>query len=350
MTHELKDAFLRDPVSTLVFRPGHRHGRRLNVFTRWADVYAAVEKLRGLGALHLEFDDRFAPTRVPAGTWIMNDVLWTHYNSGITPTVVELDDGASIRVIREGPTEEPVLTICGTNMIVRSNRKGPVAPFVGVNLVLSGTRTRIGNSDPLALPMFVATGNNFIAISGTDALGGIGDGEACPAPVIDCAGHFVLIAGGHGFISDNALTDTAGGGSVVVRLLNDGFTGGSFPGQSYDFPALVAGGGTLSLAVQSRDRHLVNARVTATPYDATFNEAVLVDTSALAITVNAPRANPARGERLVVKDVSGNAAAHNITVIGTGGDTVENGAIATNGQAKTWIADGAGTWVHIATS
>ncbi len=342
---------VQSAITTLVFRPADPDGDRLNVFTTWAGVYAAVQALAGRGAIYLEFDDRFGATKIPPGDWTMtNDTIWTHYNSSPTPTVVELEDGARIIMTPAVGSEQRILTIVGTNMTVLSNRQGPIAPFTDTSFVLAGNRTRLGNSSALALPMIVGGGNNFVAIAGTNSLGGIGQGVVCPAPLIDAAGGSILVAGGHGFVSDGAFTTSVPGGVVTLRFLNDGFSGGSFPGQTYCFPALIAGGGTLTWLCQVRDRHLVNATVTATPYAATFNEAVMVDTSAIAITVNAPRANPAKGERLVVKDRTGNAAANNITIAGTGGDTVQNGSIATNGQAKTWISDGAGTWVHIATS
>jgi hypothetical protein len=338
-------------ITTIVFRPGDPDGSRGNVFTTWQEAYDAVTALSGLGAIYLEFDDRFGATKIPAGVWQMtNDTIWTHYNSSPTPTIVELEDGCSIQMVPAVAGEQRILTIVGTNMTVLSNRQGATAPFVDTSFVLAGNRTRLGNSSALALPMIVSGGNNFVAIAGTNSLGGIGQGATCPAPLMDCAGGGFLVAGGHGFVSDNAFTDSVGGGTVTLRFLNDGFCGGSFPGQTYSFPALIAAGGTVNWLCQVRDRHLVNAHVVATPYAATYNELVLVDSSALAITVNAPRANPAKGERLVVKDVTGNAAANNITIAGTGGDTVQNGSITTNGQAKTWVADGAGTWIHIATS
>jgi hypothetical protein len=348
MLDDLSDKKQTNFVTQVVFRPGDPDGTHANVFTTWQGAYDAISRARDLGQAYLEFDDRFStPCHVPAGTWDMTNIYWTSVTYSPS-TAVELDDGASI-------TTRTVLTIVGDTMRVISNRKGPVAPLVGVNMLLAGVRTRLLNTDPAALPMVVHDPNtavtNYIVISGKTALGGLGDGPRLPAPLIDVRGGPFILAGGHGFASNNAFTDTHGGGNVLFRVLSDGFTGAAFGAEpAYDFPALVAGGGHLNFSVESRERYSVKNPVTAATYNAVYNELVMADSSAVAVTVNAPRANPAKGERLVVKDVGGNAATNHITVAGTGGDTVEDATIVINGQAKTWVSDGAGKWMHVGTN
>lgn len=331
-----------DDINPIVFRPGDPAGSHDNVFTTWTETYAAIVRMRGRGRVMLEFDDSYTtPVVIPAGTWEMNggDVYWDAYNE--SPTCdVELADGCSITCDMP-PGSQKVMTFTGTSLRLRSNRTGPIAPFVGISLVLIGNRCRILNTSASALPMIEVSGaNQFIAIAGNDSLGGIGDGiPALPAPLIDLKGGSILIAGGHGFISDNALTDTVGGGTATIRVINDGFCG---DGQAYNFPGLA--GSTLSFLLQTRDRYRMNSVVTSGPYAAGYNELVLVSTAGGAVTVNAPRARPSKGDRLVVKDSGGQAGTNNITIAPTGGDTIEGGTISTNNQCKMWVSDGAGKW------
>jgi len=340
-------------VTNIVFRPGDPEGSRLNVHTTWEGAYAALESVRDLGIITLEFDDRFGACVMPAGIWDFTNTHLTCFVKGSSPaypaTLLTLADGCKWAV---DPAKTSVIVIEGENFNILSNRTGPVIPIEGINLLLVGNRVRLINTDPAALPMFVR-GNtpglvNFIGISGNNAYGGLGDGIACPAPLVDCRGGTALIGGPAGFVGDNAFTDSVGGGILFLRLMSDSFTGGSYPGQNYDFPAMA--GATFVWSVEARDRHRVNTVVTTSPYNATWNELVRVDSTSGPFTVNAPRANPARGERLVVKDVGGAAGANNITVVGTGGDIVESNVISTNGQAKTWVSDGTGTWIHTATT
>src|SRR5512135_3328988 len=126
----------------VVFRPGDPLGSRQNVFVTWAETYAALQAVAGLGIVYLEFDDQFvSPCVIPAGTWDMTDVTWICSTSDIgeESTFVNLADGASIVV----NSARPSMRMIGYGLTVTSSRVGPVAPFFGIDLVLDGADTRI---------------------------------------------------------------------------------------------------------------------------------------------------------------------------------------------------------------
>jgi hypothetical protein len=184
----------------------------------------------------------------------------------------------------------------------------------------------------------------------TSAGGGLGDDAACPAPLYDTRGKFSIISGQAGFVCDGALTDSAGGGVVLFRLGSDGFCGGGVfsNAQNYSFPALSGGGGFLFVRVDSRSRYRVGSVVPfgGSPYSAAYNELVLTDSTIGPITVNAPFANVA-GERVTIKDFTGTAGANAITFLAGGGNVVESPVVGVAFQSKTWVSDGAGTWVYL---
>jgi hypothetical protein len=333
---------LPDHLGQIVYRPGDPAGTRENVWTEWAGAYKAVEALRELGQVNLEFDARFAPAvHIPAGTWLMNDVIWTDTHRDGVETRVVLDDGCSIQVTNQGNT----LQVVGDSLSIVSDRTGPVAPFAGVSLLFSGVRTRIYNTSAMALPAFVVNAGalNFIGLKDSP-LGGIGNDAALAAPLIDVNGGTFVAVGFSGHVDDNAFTGT---GTVQLRELSDNFNGAIGAFENYNFPAFT---GAVQILVRSRDRHRIEGIVTAPTYNALYNELVRVNTNANEVTVTAPRASPAKGERLVVKDVGGNATINHITMAGSGGDTVEDSVISINGQAKMWVSDGIGHWLHIGTN
>ena len=336
-------------VPRLVFRPGSSD---VGVFSTWVDLYAALLSVIGSGTIYLEFDDSIEPCVIPSGVWNMSGVVWTNAieSAPIQPvTRVELADGASIVMTAPSST----LRIEGYGLEILCDRTGPVAPFVGINLLLDGFGVRLFNTDTGALPMWVGDGANAILISGSCARAQIGNGQGsppCPAPLIDVAGGVLGITAGGGLLFNGSLTDSVGGGFIFARSLDDSFNGGGGADTTFDFPDLISGGGEFDgTAVEHRDRHLVDAALATGTWDAFLNELVRADTSGGAVTVNAPPAS-APGNRLTVKDFSGNAAANNITVVPQGSDTVESATITTNSQAKTWVSDGQGTWMLISTS
>lgn len=340
-------------ATRIVFRPGDPLGTHDNVFVTWADSYAALQSVTGLGQVFLEFDSTFvSPVVVPFGTWDITDVILTNRlpgnGSGVaTSVLVEIADGASF--VTQNPTR--TIRIEGYGLGIVSNRVGPVAPFLGIGVTCGGNGVKLFNTSALALPMFVwAPGqSNTIYFEGSCSRGFIGDSTQsppCPAPLVDVSGHQYNIVLGAGNVMDGAVTDTVGFGFLNVRYLDDSANG--LPGvNNMQFPALVGAGGVLGLSVEHRDRFLIDvdlATPATSPWQAFSNELVRCDTTVGAVTVNAPPA-VLRGERFSVKDLIGNAAVNNITIAPQGLDIVEFPTIASNLQCKTWVADGAGTWM-----
>lgn len=357
------------PAGKVIFRPEDPLGSHRNVYVTWAEAYEAFQLFQGLGA-EFQFDGTFAQCVVPVGLWLFDRVLFT--NKSFDNSDVLLEDGAQIT------TPDPGITIRieGAGLRFLSNRVGPVAPFQNVSFQISGNNVRFFNTDPAALPMIVVGDStqlpedrfSVMLWDGAERIGGLGEGifpaETDPfdphgampdavAPIVDVNGGFFAYYGGGGFIANNACTDlsVAGGGIVGLEILTNAFIGNPFA--PFDFPALVANGGAAIIFDQlPRNRYNVFAPINdlTPPYTAQCNELVFVDTTAGVVTVNAPRAVLSPGERFTVKDVGGAAALNNITVLPTGGDTLEagTGTIALAGQAKTWVSDGVGNWWFIA--
>jgi hypothetical protein len=305
--------------------------------------------VHGLGLVYLQFDDTFAPCSVPPGVYNMDDVIWTNtFRTNGGPTVAILEDGVSIVMTPTTPPRN--FMTYGRGFEIQSDRKGPIAPFVGIDILLDGGAARLVNTDPLALPMIevdpLGTGRVIIAMTGAGTRSSVGElGTDCPAPLIDVKGGQFVLFGGGGTMGNNALTDTVGGGFALISPADDSFQGNLI--DEFDNPAFTAAGGITAIApTQAARDFFVGFDVTLadSPYQASYNELVLVDSTTGAITVDAPSANPAQGETFTVKDAGGNAAVNNITILPFGADTVENGSITTNGGSKTWMTDGAGTW------
>jgi hypothetical protein len=67
-------------------------------------------------------------------------------------------------------------------------------------------------------------------------------------------------------------------------------------------------------------------RVTTTPYTVSGTDRVLNCNVAGPLTINLPAASTRGGLAITVKDVSGNASVNNITVVPTGGETIDGQA------------------------
>jgi hypothetical protein len=324
------------PLTTIVFRPGDPAGNRWNVYTTWASAYGALGHVRGLGQVYLEFDAHYAPElHIPAGTWDMSDVIWTDTHRDGLETKVILDDGASI----QQPLPGNVLQVVGDSLSIISDRVGPIAPFNGVSLLLSGVKTMFYNTHADAKPAFVVDAPNLRFIGFKDVpLGGVGNGTPLAAPLIDVNGSTFVAVGFSGHVNDNAFT---GSGTIQMRMLSPNFNGGLTAAENYQFPAFS---GSLVSVIRSRDRVRVEAVVTAATYAAKYGELVRVDSTAGPITITAPKAAPLSGEHFMVKDVGAHAATNAITVISTTGEIIDQGLMNADGQAKTWVSDGS-SWL-----
>jgi hypothetical protein len=329
------------PVSSVVYRPGDPDGSRGNVYVTWQEAYDALMATAGLGIRFLEFDSSFSMHEsefgpacpIPAGTWNMLDVTWT--NSQF-PTTIDILAGATFLNLRHIWAQSLTYIV--------NDGAGPV-PIVDPLLLLNGP-IRIQNSHVGAGPLFSFP--NFGVISFANGAGmGL---ERAPAPYIDAAGGFFFLSMGSGWIADNSLTDSVGGSFMLLVLSDDSAMGGGDTYQTYDFPLFFSGGGELEISVEHRDRHVIEEVVSEGPVSAIYNGLIRVDTTAEPITVNLPRAMPARGERVVVKDVGGNADTNAITIAATGEDTVEGAASITinaNRGSAILVCDGYGAWVKI---
>jgi hypothetical protein len=363
------------PLTTFIFRPGDPAGNRDSIYTDWPTLYAALQQVAGQ-LVELQFDERFvAPASIiiPAGTWNMFNVTWTNVADAgnVINTNIELADGAQIILEPDaGVPGNNCLRLFGYGIAIISNRKGPIAPFDNTNgqfggCEIGGGGIRFYNTDPAALPMFVAKNNGlFILFDGAETRGGFGeysiDSGTAVAPIVDAAGNFVFIALFSGDINNNAFTDTVGGGTVQIAVFDDSSI--SDVTNAWDFPALVARGGILVLGAASRytssqqTRSRINSGTgtplivtpALSPYAAAYNEIVFVNTSTGPVTINMPTAAPAAGENLIVKDSGGAAATNPITISPAAGNTVDNGTISNNSGSKTWVSDGLGRWNLVA--
>lgn len=354
------------PLTSIVIRPGDPLGSHDNVFLTWEEAYAAIAPFRDRGTIQIEFDDRFvSPVPIPAGVWDIEDLLLTHAPVALY-TEVEILDGCQF-------TPEFIdVRIRGYGFKILCNRTTPgPAPFNNQGIVITGNNVRLMNTDPAALPMIA--GNPFFAamvLSGEQQRGGLGDDPrlgtgpfvGIAAPLVDIVGGFFFVAGGGGIIGNNAFTDSVGGGVLEIELSSESCVG-DFVDQ-WDFPGVTAGGGavlvdfTTNVSRAVVDPFLAGTPVTAgiSPYQASYNEIVFVDSSSGPVTVIAPSAAPSSAERLIIKDVGNNAATNPITLLPfPGGDAIEIGTdvINTNGGSRTWMCDGnffapgPGTWWEV---
>jgi hypothetical protein len=236
--------------------------------------------------------------------------------------------------------------------------------------MLDGSRCQLRNTllVPGVLPLFrvnPAIGFGFIIIPGNNTQGGVGGsgiGGSLPSvsPLVDVAGGTFVVGGSSGGFKDNSLTDSVGGGFVLIRARDDSFNGIANASEDFAFPAIPLG--LVQISVEGRPRRYVEdlggAVVTPadSPWIAFYNEFVPCDPMAAgvnAINVEAPSAKVSRGEQFTVKDALGNAAiGNNILISAQPGETLDGSATATitNARgAKTWIADGYGNWMLSAT-
>lgn len=343
------DAFPAAPLITMVYRPDDPLGSRDNVYVTWGEVYAAIQATAGRGIRYVQFDSRFSThivsglqaCPIPAGTWDMTDVVWTALQF---QTSVEILGGAILTN----------LTSIWSQTLLRIIFNAPIpapSPFTDPSILLSGP-VRMINTVAGASPMFrctTAVVQSVIAMGafGEPALGGGTSGtSAFLSPLVEVQAGATLLQGiSSGWINNNCFSGT---GTIIWRLRDDSSIGGENPFQTYDFPAFT---GVLTSIVAHRDRHLLSSVVTVSPFNATYNQLVRVDTTGGAIVVNLPLARRAYGERVVVKDYVGSATLlNNITVAGASGDLIDGAPsvqITAAYGALTFISNGIAGWMVI---
>jgi hypothetical protein len=346
------DLYTYRPGATGVNAPGG------NVFTDWTLLMAALDATKHFGERRVVFDNSFQnPAPIPAGIWDVTGHRWTN---GPRRTFVEILNGAQFVIDPPTAAGPNRLVIDGSGVFsFRYDGVGPIVPFDGIDILCPGESALFGNTNPAAGPMFRVQGLNSIVLSGACILGGYGDYPSglLAAPVVDLNGGELFIQGGAGQIANGFATDLSGGpGGLVLANVYNSLTGDFDAGlrDQWNAPALFAAGGAVffdfvSDAVRYRvDPFFLGLPVVpaTSPWEASYNEFVPVDTTLGGVTVNLPSAQRSFGERLTVKDVVGNAAVNPITIASTYGDAIEgvSAVIETAFGSKTFVCWGPGTW------
>lgn len=172
-------------------------------------------------------------------------------------------------------------------------------------------------------------------------------------PVIDIAGgDFILSWHGGGFIRDNSVEDSVGGGVFDVQVSAQG--NGELAGSAnWDQPGLAG-------AVLFGDIKLHRPRWTQllspigfgdSPYDATdggIRNIYDIDSSGGPVVFGMPRCIPMAGANVWVKDISGDAGTNTITINCSGADTFDDGTtsktITVAFGVLHFVSDGFGVW------
>jgi hypothetical protein len=95
---------------------------------------------------------------------------------------------------------------------------------------------------------------------------------------------------------------------------------------------------------------VVRTAVSSTPYTMLrYDELLAVTNTTSAVTINAVAANSVHdGKEIVIADESGGAAAHNITFVPAGADTLKgSGVIGTNSGFQRWRSNGSNGWTRV---
>jgi hypothetical protein len=351
----------------LVFRPGAmgKWASPNNVFTTWLALMSAINKSATAGQRYLLFDPQFSSTvdgfgnpscEIPAGEWDMTDVVWASDNLDVG---IVIKEGArfisnTFFIIDGGPGPG------GLIITYDGDGSSGFTPFDSMAMHIKGIRTRLTNTVATAAPMISGEFGFLLASLGGNVTGGIGSGNNPQlAPVIDLKGGSFLGLMLDGAIFDGVVTDSVGGGFLDVVLYTDGaFIEHGFAGDgnvNFDWTSQPWGtpAGNVSVYSAHRDRHLVrffDPTITAA-YTADYNELVRVDSSGGPVPITMPKAIPACGERVTIKDVVGSAGANDISIVAQVGDTIDYGNadpnaanISDNFGSRTYVCDALGNW------
>lgn len=196
------------------------------------------------------------------------------------------------------------------------------------------TKTAADNAALLIDLGTVALGSLFKV----DAFGGVTMGGATNGgQLLQIVGPFGTLAvragGGNDFGVQNTLSCVTGFG---INMNNPAFLSWQAPG------CLGIGAGNFD---QSNGALRLNSVQKAADYTITLSDTtILVDCTAAARTMTLPTAVGCNGQTFAVKDWKGQAATNNITVITTGGQTIDGAAtkvLSANGASFNFTSDGA---------
>ena len=371
------DAFSA-PRTAFVWRPGAtgEYAPGGNVYTEWAEVYAAIQATPGPKRLVVDSDHStvlnpdynfggFFPNgnrvaEVPAGTWDMTNTIISGLKT--LPLDAALGISSSLAIIQFGDDAvwEGINIIDGqmnTQLtFIGNNTNGPSLiqdPLRGVITIID--EIQFTNTDPAAQPIIQALEGQVSgaptvlyyqngarnAMVGT-FLGSFGQPSAAPTFGLGPAG-FMLIVMENGRFQDDAIGDVGGTGGFLLVRTNS--SGASFPpGDQMVQPSFT---GTILWQSTQATRSQINGPLAADG-ELNYSSLNLADSVIAALNFTLPPAGPRSGEHVVVKDSGNNASLNNISVSPAGTDTLDGGAgpdvISTDGGFAKYISDGAGGW------
>ena len=332
-------SLLSGPANTcLIFRPGSGLTGP-TVFDSWIDLMAELAALRaannGAGCYEIMVDDTIvSPAVIPPGLYDMTDVILA--GRAHVPTLLTIPEGViftGLRTLRESLQ----VTFTGTTPPVSDIGELPFAAFA----IDGGTSITATGSGP-----FIRVGSNLAIIALRDGsritFGG--------TPVIDVTvvgpGTGILVAGfALGTLESNTISGVAGASAFIKYLVSSARL-------SEDQPTFTGAGGLLTFGNDTVERRFPTTVFTSSGMTEP-NVVTRVDTNSGPVTITLPPAFNNRGVSIVVKDVGGNAAAANITIVPSGGDTIDGGFaqfITAARGSRTFTSDGGSDWMTTAQS
>jgi len=280
---------------------------------------------------------------VPTGVWDMSDIGLYAFGEG-TFQFLSILEGAYLDNLQNFGGDAFIVTINEAQVAGGIRSSGTVRVNGGCSLYL-----RCRNA--ASLPIFQNQGFTELYVAGGAELR-LGDSSLI-GPVIDAdGGDFIFNWQGGGWVRDQSLTDTAGGGVFDFQLSSEA-AGIVASSANWDQPG-IAGSlvfGDLSLSRVRWKQLLGPIGFGDSPYDAATGGIVDVydiDTSGGEVVFNMPRNAPIAGETCMVVDATGDAATNPVTINCSGTDTFADGStsktLSTPFGMLKFISDGFGVW------
>jgi hypothetical protein len=323
------------PVMDYVFRPGATGDDAPggNVYTDFIDLMAAIESTFHNGTRRIVFDSRFSTDDVPdlggptclipakpgGGSWDLQGCKITNYGQNgnapgsISITSLQFQEGASFINCLYIDGSLGIDTISSSPCIFLDELE---------DLVITGMRVQFPRTTAAAAPHFAMSGDTgTIFIDGGQGTGWGSFAYGLTArSIIDIeAGKTFRLLVQAGFVGP----DTCEGAGTMVLFLDSGLSSEFFGSVQ---PQTLFTGTWITLP-QMVTRIQLDAPVRAADFEAFYSNLERVDTSVLAITATLPLAGPFRpGEKITIKDTTGDAATNPITVATQGAETVDGAA------------------------